>query len=74
MVSEICFIGSRKSSGPDGFNVEFYMFYWNLIGDHFFYTAKIHVSCGRTYVALIPKKDNSISVTDFCPISLCNVF
>lgn len=25
-----------KSPGPDGLNVEFYVFYWNIIGDHFF--------------------------------------
>lgn len=25
-----------KSPGPDGLNVEFYIFYWNLIGDQFY--------------------------------------
>lgn len=30
-------------------------------------------SCGITYVALIPKMDNPTQVTDFHPISLCNV-
>lgn len=25
-----------KSPGPDGLNVEFYIYYWNQLGDHFF--------------------------------------
>lgn len=27
-------IPAGKSSGPDGFNVEFYQFFWNEIGSH----------------------------------------
>ena len=37
-----------KSPGPNGFNVDFYLFYWNKAGDHlfgavshFFHTSKI---------------------------------
>lgn len=52
-----------KSPGPDGLNVEFYLFYWNIIGDHFFKAisyffehSKIPHSWGRTFIALIPKK------------------
>lgn len=30
-------------------------------------------SLGKTYIALIPKKANPKLVSDFCPISLCNV-
>lgn len=39
----------------------------------FFYTAKIPDSWGRTFVALISKKDNPIFVMDFRLISLCIV-
>ncbi|XP_039116586.1 uncharacterized protein LOC120252479 [Dioscorea cayenensis subsp. rotundata] len=69
-----------KSPGPDGFNVEFYRFYWTEIGDlifaairYFFEHSVMPNSWGRTYVALIPKKSNPQSPADFRPISLCNV-
>lgn len=55
-----------KSLGPDGINVEFYLFYWNQIGDYFFNAISyffnsyhLHHSWGKTYVALIPKKSQS---------------
>lgn len=69
-----------KSPSPDGMNVEFYLFYWNLIGGHlfnaisyFFNTGSLPHSWGKTYVALDPKIAHPISVKDFRPISLCNV-
>lgn len=69
-----------KSPDPDGLNTKFYLFYWNQIGDHlfnvvsyFFNFGSLPISWGKTYVALIPKKPNPTSVTDFRSISLCNV-
>lgn len=71
---------SGKSPGPDGLNVEFYRFFWDVVGDHlfddvsyFFNTSSLPASWGRTYVTLIPKKPNPKCVSDFRPISLCNV-
>lgn len=49
-----------KSTGPDGFNVEFYRFI-------------LPRSWSKTSVALIPKKLSPSSVSDYRPISLCNV-
>lgn len=56
------------------------MFYWNILGDplfkaisFFFETANLPHSLGKTFIALIPKKDNLVLVSDFRPISLCNV-
>lgn len=53
----------NKSPGLDGMNIEFYLFYWKLVGDHFFNgihhfydTALIPRSYRQTFVALIPKK------------------
>ncbi|XP_039130894.1 uncharacterized protein LOC120267295 [Dioscorea cayenensis subsp. rotundata] len=69
-----------KSPGPDGFCTEFYHSFWPIIGDHlflavrcFFERAIIPSSWGKTFITLIPKKDHPHSVSDFRPISLCNV-
>lgn len=70
-----------KSPGPDGLNVDFYVFYWNIIGGHFFNaisyffnTARIPPAWGKTFMALLLKKDNAMLVSDFRPIFLCNVY
>lgn len=74
------FMPPGKSPGPDGLNVVFYIFYWNLIRDHFlkaityfFNTCNLPSSWVKTFVTLIPKKYNPLFVSDFHPISLCNV-
>lgn len=73
-------LSSGKSPGPDGFNSEFYSFFRNDIGDslfeavnHFFNNSVIPNAWGRTFIAFIPKKPQPKFVTDFRPISLCNV-
>lgn len=55
-----------KSPSQDGLNVEFYIFYWNILGDHFynvisyfFQTSKFPSSSSKTFVTLIPKKRKS---------------
>lgn len=69
-----------KSPGPDGFSVEFFRFFWDNIGDQvcsaikfFFNNSVMPASWGKTFVVLIPKNDNPRSVSDFRPISLCNI-
>lgn len=69
-----------KSLGLDGMNMEFYLFYWNLLGIYLFNaisclfnTGSLPHSWGKTYVVLIPKISHPISVKDFRPISLCNI-
>lgn len=39
----------------------------------FFNTYKLPLAWNKTFVALIPKTNNPQMVSDFCPISLCNV-
>lgn len=61
-----------KSPGPDGFNVEFYRFFWDDIGDHhfdvirhFFSNSVLPSSWNKTFITLIPKKPNPNLVSDF---------
>ena len=70
-----------KSPRPDGFNAEFYKFFWDDVGDQLFEAIKdlfdntsMPKAWGKTYVTLIPKKERPKRVSDFWPISLCNVF
>ncbi|XP_039119691.1 uncharacterized protein LOC120255989 [Dioscorea cayenensis subsp. rotundata] len=69
-----------KSPGPDGMNVEFYKFFWNDLEKHlvpailyFFEKVVMPGAWGRTYITLIPKREHPKFVSDFRPISLCNV-
>lgn len=60
-----------KAPGPNGFNAEFYRYFWTDIGDHlfkafrfFFTNSAMPTSWGMTFVALIPKISNpSLSLT-----------
>ncbi|XP_059440462.1 uncharacterized protein LOC132172916 [Corylus avellana] len=73
-------ISPMKSPGPDGFPAAFYQEHWNLVGEevvmavrHFFSTGLIDPDINFTHITLVPKKKNPSGVSDFRPISLCNV-
>lgn len=68
-----------KSPGPDGWTVELFIHFFELIGDEL--TEVVEESRGKgevfspfnaTFIALIPKKEDPESFEDFRPISLCN--
>ncbi|GMJ03435.1 hypothetical protein HRI_004012700 [Hibiscus trionum] len=68
--------GSRASS-PDGFNLDFYKKFWASLKKSVlkffedFYECRIEEKdFNRSYIALIPKKDNPTSIGDYRPISL----
>jgi hypothetical protein len=69
-----------KAPGPDGLPPVFYQNYWHLIGEDVIAavlgslnSGKILRAINHTYVTLIPKVKNPEVVTEFRPISLCNV-
>lgn len=73
-------MGDDKASGPDGFSAKFFKAAWPLIGDdvcravkEFFTSGKLLKEINATIIALIPKVAQPRNVSEFRPISLCNV-
>lgn len=69
-----------KSPGPNGFSSGFYKASWHIIGDlicntihEFWQTGKLSPHLSDTRIILLPKTPNPQSVSDFRPISCCNV-
>jgi hypothetical protein len=69
-----------KAPGPDGFPACFYQNNWDIVHNevcdvilYFFETREMDEKLNSTNIALIPKNSNPCSVSDFRPISLCNV-
>jgi len=70
-----------KSPGPDGFSAGFYQQAWDTIGDEvsssvlsFLNGSSFNQSINATNIVLIPKVSNPSLLTEYRPISLCNVF
>jgi hypothetical protein len=66
-----------KATGPDDFSLAFYKFCWDVVGQDLmkvFHEFHSNGVVGRrmnaTFITLIPKKDRSINLKDFRPISL----
>ena len=73
-------IGNDKAPGSDGFIAKFFKAAWSEVGSdvllavhEFFYRSCLLRQLNHTLLCLIPKKPNAASVTDYRPISCCNV-
>lgn len=69
-----------KSPGPDGFPAFFYQKYWHILGSNviscalnFLNTHALPPELNYTFIVLIPKVKSPKKMTEFRPISLCNV-
>ena len=66
-----------KASGPDSFTAGFFQGCWDVIKadlfkvfEEFHRNGKISVNINFTFITLVPKKDRSVRVKDYRPISL----
>eukprot|EP00253_Pinus_taeda_P008270 PITA_08270 len=68
-----------KSPGPDGWTIEFYLSFFDTLGNDLLHIMEDSRRRGRissaiksTFIALIPKSNAPTTFDDFQPISLCN--
>eukprot|EP00253_Pinus_taeda_P016357 PITA_16357 len=68
-----------KTPGPDGWTIELFLFFFNLIGSEITdvveesrQKGEVYNPFNSTFLALIPKKDDPENFEDFRSISLCN--
>ncbi|KAI0524990.1 hypothetical protein KFK09_004380 [Dendrobium nobile] len=81
-IKSVVFAGKATSApGPDGFSFGFYQKTWHIIGFHLcravkhFFTSGVMPKVSKaTAITLIPKGTHSNAISDFRPISLCNIF
>ena len=69
-----------KALGPDGMSCFFFQKYWHILRDNvtqavfsFLNSSHLLKKINYAYIVLIPKIKNPQRVSDYGPISLCNV-
>jgi hypothetical protein len=73
-------LGPLKAPGPNGIPAAFYQKFWPIVQQDvlhmvktFFHSSFLLKSLNHTFITLIPKVPTPERVTQFRPISLCNV-
>ena len=69
-----------KILGPDGWTIEFFLWFFGLLGKDILDSVelsrregRVHSPLNYTFITLIPKVENPSTFADFRPISLCNL-
>ena len=69
-----------KALGPDGMSATFFQNYWGIVGNdvtcmvlNVLNNNMSLIEINRTNITLVPKIKSPTNMTDFIPISLCNV-
>ena len=80
VISTMKQMGPLKAPGPDGMPPIFFQSYWHVVGKdittavlYCLHSGTLLPSLNHTYVTLIPKTKSPERVTEYRPISLCNV-
>eukprot|EP00253_Pinus_taeda_P012528 PITA_12528 len=80
LLSTLKAFSKDKSLSPDGWTIEFYIHFYELLKldlirmvEEARLSGRIHQKASSTLIALIPKKGDAESFHDFRPISLCNI-
>ena len=73
-------IGDLKAPGPNGLHAIFFKKYWHILGEEITQEVLLAINARQipkewnsTTIVMIPKVENPELVTQFRPISLCNV-
>ncbi|KAL0400210.1 UNVERIFIED_CONTAM: hypothetical protein Sradi_2364300 [Sesamum radiatum] len=73
-------ISDNKAPGPDGFSACFFKRAWNIVGDQvctavldFFRSGHMLRQLNHAIIAIVPKSKHCPSVSNYRPISCCNV-
>ncbi|KAJ0495115.1 putative RNA-directed DNA polymerase [Helianthus annuus] len=73
--------GGDKAPGPDGFNFRFIKRFWDILGadfvaaaNHFHEVGSISRGCSSSFISLIPKTNDPVSLNEFRPINLIGSF